>query len=322
MRDRERGVVWEETMILCSPNIRYVFLSATIPNAQDFAEWICRIKNSLAMWFTPISGLCHLQHYIFPSGSEGIYLIVDEKGKFREENFKKALISMSSGVESFVKDQKKIKKNTDGSDLNKIIKLIIDKKLNPVIVFSFSKRDVEGYAMSMLKLDLTTDEEKETIASMYANAMSSLSSEDRELPQIQHMVPILKRGIGIHHGGLLPIVKEIIEILVFFRIIEDFLLYRDFSMGLNMPARTVVFTSVRKFDGENFRWLAGGEYIQMSGRAGRRGLDDKGITILMVDEKMEPDIAKGMLKGKADPLNSSFHLKLQHAHQLNENRGL
>lgn len=308
MRDRERGVVWEETMILCSPNIRYVFLSATIPNATDFAEWICRIKKQpchvVYTDFRPVP----LQHYIFPSGSEGIYLIVDEKGKFREENFKKALGSMAAGVESFVKDQKKVKKNTDGSDLNKIIKLIVEKKLNPVIVFSFSKRDVEGYAMSMLKLDLTSDEEKETIASMYANAMSSLSSEDRELTQIQQMVPILKRGIGIHHGGLLPIVKEIIEILFSLGLLKILFSTETFSMGVNMPARTVVFTSVRKFDGENFRWLAGGEYIQMSGRAGRRGLDDKGITILMVDEKMEPEVAKGMLKGQSDPLNSAFHL--------------
>lgn len=308
MRDRERGVVWEETMILCSPNIRYVFLSATIPNATDFAEWICRIKKQpchvVYTDFRPVP----LQHYIFPSGSEGIYLIVDEKGKFREENFKKALGSMAAGVESFVKDQKKVKKNTDGSDLNKIIKLIVEKKLNPVIVFSFSKKDVEGYAMSMLKLDLTSDEEKETIASMYANAMSSLSSEDRELTQIQQMVPILKRGIGIHHGGLLPIVKEIIEILFSLGLLKILFSTETFSMGVNMPARTVVFTSVRKFDGENFRWLAGGEYIQMSGRAGRRGLDDKGITILMVDEKMEPEVAKGMLKGQSDPLNSAFHL--------------
>ena len=79
-------------------------------------------------------------------------------------------------------------------------------------------------------------------------------------------------------------------------------------MGLNMPAKTVIFTAVRKFDGEAFRWISGGEYIQMSGRAGRRGIDDRGITILMIDEKMEPEVAKGMLKGVSDPLNSSFHL--------------
>lgn len=122
------------------------------------------------------------------------------------------------------------------------------------------------------------------------------------------MLPILKKGIGIHHGGLLPIVKEVIEILFQEGWIKALFSTETFSMGLNMPARTVVFTSVRKFDGENFRWIGGGEYIQMSGRAGRRGKDDRGITILMVDEKMEPEVAKNMLKGHSDPLNSSFHL--------------
>jgi ATP-dependent RNA helicase DOB1 len=138
--------------------------------------------------------------------------------------------------------------------------------------------------------------------------MTSLSEEDRELPQIVKMLPILKRGIGIHHGGLLPIVKEIIEILFQMGFLKILFSTETFSMGLNMPAKTVVFTSVRKFDGENFRWLTGGEYIQMSGRAGRRGIDDKGITILMIDEKMDEDVAQGMLKGVSDALNSAFHL--------------
>ena len=79
-------------------------------------------------------------------------------------------------------------------------------------------------------------------------------------------------------------------------------------MGLNMPARTVLFTSAQKFDGKEFRWISSGEYIQMSGRAGRRGLDDKGIVILMLDEKISPGVAKQVLKGKPDQLNSSFHL--------------
>ena len=79
-------------------------------------------------------------------------------------------------------------------------------------------------------------------------------------------------------------------------------------MGINMPAKTVVFTSIEKFDGDEFRWITGGEYIQMSGRAGRRGLDDKGITILMANKKLEPDVAKQILKGQSDSLYSSFHL--------------
>ena len=79
-------------------------------------------------------------------------------------------------------------------------------------------------------------------------------------------------------------------------------------MGINMPAKTVVFTSIEKFDGDEFRWISGGEYIQMSGRAGRRGLDDKGIAILMANKKLEPEVAKQILKGKSDTLYSSFHL--------------
>lgn len=79
-------------------------------------------------------------------------------------------------------------------------------------------------------------------------------------------------------------------------------------MGLNMPARTVVFTNARKFDGQDFRWITSGEYIQMSGRAGRRGIDDRGIVILMIDEKMSPSVGKDLIKGKPDAINSAFHL--------------
>lgn len=81
-----------------------------------------------------------------------------------------------------------------------------------------------------------------------------------------------------------------------------------FSMGINMPAKTVVFTSIEKFDGDEYRWVSGGEFIQMSGRAGRRGLDDKGVTIMIANKKLEPDVAKQILKGKSDPLYSTFHL--------------
>jgi len=308
MRDKERGVIWEETMILLGENVRYVFLSATIPNAREFAEWICRIKKQpchvVYTDFRPVP----LQHYIFPSGGSGLYLTVDEKGEFREDNFAKALSSLADAADPFATDKRKKKKPTEGADLYKILKLIVDRSLDPVIIFSFSKKEVEAFATAMHKFDLTNDDEKDSINEIFTSAIGCLSEEDRKLPQIQEVLPILKRGIGIHHGGLLPIVKEVTEILFQDGYIKCLFSTETFSMGLNMPARTVVFTSVRKFDGENFRWIGGGEYIQMSGRAGRRGLDDKGVTILMIDEKMEPEVAKGMLKGQADSLYSSFHL--------------
>lgn len=217
---------------------------------------------------------------------------------------------MGESINVIGMDSKKNKKKMNqGSDLFKIIKIIMEKNLDPVIIFSFSKKDVESYAKSVCtKYDLTTSQEKEKIEIVYNNAIDILSEEDKNLPQLKAMKEIVKKGIGIHHGGLLPLLKEVIELLFQDGLLKVLFSTETFSMGLNMPARTVVFTSVKKWDGEKSRWITGGEYIQMSGRAGRRGLDKKGMTILMLDEKMEPSIAKDMLKGKSDDLLSSFYI--------------
>jgi ATP-dependent RNA helicase DOB1 len=186
--------------------------------------------------------------------------------------------------------------------------MIMTKGYNPTIVFSFSKRDCEGNALLMAKLEFNSTEEQEMVTKIFNNAVSGLSEDDRTLPQVEHLLPLLRRGVGIHHGGLLPILKELIEILFQENLIKVLFATETFSIGLNMPAKTVVFTSVRKFDGREFRTISSGEYIQMSGRAGRRGLDDRGVVIMMIDEKLEPDVAKAMVKGEADRLDSAFHL--------------
>ena len=182
------------------------------------------------------------------------------------------------------------------------------KNYNPVIVFAFSKRECEALALAMSKFEFNSNDEQELVASIFQNAIENLSPDDRNLPQISNLLPLLKRGIGIHHGGLLPILKEVIEILFQEGLIKVLFATETFSIGLNMPAKTVVFTAARKFDGREFRDLSSGEYIQMSGRAGRRGLDDRGVVIMMCDEKLEPASAKTMIKGEADRLDSAFHL--------------
>lgn len=323
MRDLERGVVWEETLILLPDKVRYVFLSATLPNAIEFTDWIASLHHQPCHVVYTDYRPTPLQHYIFPAGGDGLFLVVDEKSTFREDNFQKALAVLAAG-EATSSGQRGggragggkghrdgsrggNRRNT-GSDCYKIVKMIMERNYQPVIVFSFSKKDCEGMALQMSKLDLNTDDEKKLVESVFFNAIDSLSDDDKKLPQVEHILPLLKRGIGIHHGGLLPILKEVIEILFQEGLLKCLFATETFAMGLNMPAKTVVFTNVRKFDGSQFRVISSGEYIQMSGRAGRRGLDDRGIVIMMVDEKMEPQTAKGMLMGKADALNSSFHL--------------
>ncbi|XP_057436615.1 DExH-box ATP-dependent RNA helicase DExH9 [Lotus japonicus] len=315
MRDRERGVVWEESIVMSPKNSRFVFLSATVPNAKEFADWVAKVHQQPCHIVYTDYRPTPLQHYIFPSGGDGLYLVVDEKGKFREDSFQKslnALVPPSEGDRK--KDNGKFHKGLmlgkvgEESDIFKIVKMIIQRQYDPVILFSFSKRECEFLAMQMAKMDLNGDDEKDNIEKIFWSAMDMLSDDDKKLPQVSNMLPLLKRGIGVHHSGLLPILKEVIEILFQEGLIKCLFATETFSIGLNMPAKTVVFTNVRKFDGDKFRWITSGEYIQMSGRAGRRGIDERGICILMVDEKLEPSTAKMMVKGAADSLNSAFHL--------------
>ncbi|XP_061732578.1 exosome RNA helicase MTR4 [Nerophis ophidion] len=314
MRDAERGVVWEETIILLPDNVHYVFLSATIPNARQFAEWICHLhKQPCHVVYTDYRPT-PLQHYVFPAGGDGLHLVVDESGDFREDNFNTAMQVLrdtgDSGSNAGGKwDPKGRKGGTKGpSSVFKIVKMIMERNFQPVIIFSFSKKECEAYALQVAKLDFNNDEEKRLVEEVFNNAIDCLSDEDKKLPQVEHVLPLLKRGIGIHHGGLLPILKETIEILFSEGLLKALFATETFAMGINMPARTVLFTSARKFDGKNHRFITSGEYIQMSGRAGRRGMDDRGIVIFMVDEKMSPSVGKQLLKGSADPLNSAFHL--------------
>lgn len=320
LRDKSRGVVWEETIILLPDKVRYVFLSATIPNAMQFAEWITKTHNQPCHVVYTDFRPTPLQHYFFPAGADGIHLVVDEKNVFREENFQKAMASIADKQGTDAADftakrkgkgkDKRTNKggNKDQSDIYKIVKMIMLKNYNPVIVFSFSKRECENYALSMSQLAFNDESEKAMVSKVFNSAIEMLSEEDRSLPQIQHILPLLRRGIGVHHSGLLPILKETIEILFQEGLLKVLFATETFSIGLNMPAKTVVFTSVRKFDGVSQRWVTPSEFIQMSGRAGRRGLDERGIVIMMIDEQMEPAVAKDIVRGQQDNLNSAFYL--------------
>ncbi|XP_031715908.1 exosome RNA helicase MTR4 isoform X2 [Anarrhichthys ocellatus] len=272
MRDAERGVVWEETIILLPDNVHYVFLSATIPNARQFAEWITHLhKQPCHVIYTDYRPT-PLQHYLFPAGGDGLHLVVDENGDFRDDNFNTAMQVLrdagdSGGSGGGKWDPRGRKGGTRGpSSVFKIVKMIMERNFQPVIIFSFSKKECEAYALQVAKLDFNREDEKRLVEEVFNNAVDCLSDEDKKLPQVEHVLPLLKRGIGIHHGGLLPILKETIEILFSEGLIKALFATETFAMGINMPARTVLFTSARKFDGKNHRF------------------------------------------GSADPLNSAFHL--------------
>jgi ATP-dependent RNA helicase DOB1 len=313
MRDRERGVVWEETMILLPDTVRFVFLSATIPNSREFAQWICQIKHQPCHLIYTNYRPVPLQHYVFPSGGDGVYLAVDETGQFRDDNFTRAVSAMEKGIESSQmlrtgKAKKQRQSANAKNDVLKIVKMCQERNYLPVIVFAFSKKECESNMMALRHVDLTKSDEKALIQQVFDNALATLSEEDRDLPQIQSLLPFLLRGVGIHHGGLLNCLREITEILFQENLLKALFCTETFAMGINVPSRTVVFTQISKWDGVERRVINSGEFIQMAGRAGRRGKDDRGLTITMLNENMDPETAKDMFTGLPLRLDSQFYI--------------
>ncbi|KAJ6251246.1 exosome RNA helicase mtr4 [Anaeramoeba flamelloides] len=317
MKDASRGVVWEEAIILSPKNAKFVFLSATIPNALEFAEWVAQTHNQPCHVVSTETRPVPLRYFLFPSSGDGLYLTLDENNKFYDNNFQKCMDLLHNNDE----EQTMIDKKTgftmskrrkimikSKNDIKNIITILMRKNFGPVIVFSFARKECEAKSILFQNDNFNTEEQSNLVELIFKNAIELLDEKDQKLPQIQLILPILKRGIGIHHSGLLPIIKEVIEILFQEGLIKVLFATETFSMGLNMPAKTVVFNGIRKFDGTCMRSVDSGEFIQMSGRAGRRGLDKSGNVILMVDNHTEPKYLRTLFNGKAKRLNSSFKL--------------
>ena len=175
----------------------------------------------------------------------------------------------------------------ESPDLQRLLKTLLSRELTPAIVFAFSRKECEGAAVCARDMPLLPDEQLATVRTVFEAAVATLSTEDQGLQQIQMMLPLLERGVAVHHSGLLPLLKEIVELLFQESLVRLLFATETFSMGVNMPARTVVFTSLRKYDGEQFRMPTAAEYTQMSGRAGRRGIDERGMVVLCLTEEVE-----------------------------------
>lgn len=360
VNDVERGVVWEEVIIMLPRHVNIILLSATVPNTMEFADWIGRTKRKKIHVTGTTERPVPLEHCLFYSGE--LYRVCENE-KFISQGLKSARdafkkkSSLSYGASSGsyaghssnregVRGEKRenfsrgkqnkhsssqhLGTNTgngggfqsNGSSQNnwgarrseasvwlQLINKLSNKSLLPVVIFCFSKNRCDKSADSISGTDLTSSSEKSEIRVFCDKAFSRLKGSDRSLPQIVRVQSLLRRGIGVHHAGLLPIVKEVVEMLFCRGVIKVLFSTETFAMGVNAPARTVVFDTLRKFDGKEFRQLLPGEYTQMAGRAGRRGLDRIGTVIVMCrDEIPEESDLKHVIVGNATKLESQFRL--------------
>ncbi|KAJ3769464.1 antiviral helicase [Lentinula raphanica] len=349
VNDAERGVVWEEVIIMLPDHVNIILLSATVPNTKEFAEWVGRTKKKNIYVISTAQRPVPLEHYLY-AGRE-IYKIVDSQRKFLGSGYKDAGEALrrkqdkereAAGLPAVQRvgargatPQRGQQRGSRGSpaairgrggsgpssasrtihtgmDKNlyvHLLTLLKKKGLLPVVVFTFSKKRCEENASTLTNQDLCTSVEKSEVHVAIEKALSRLKGSDKKLPQLARMRDLLSRGIGVHHGGLLPIVKELVEILFARGLVKILFATETFAMGVNMPARCVVFSGIRKHDGRSFRDILPGEYTQMAGRAGRRGLDPTGTVIIVANDNLpEQTTLNTMILGTPGKLSSQFRL--------------
>lgn len=315
--DADRGVVWEEVIIMLPQHINVILLSATVPNTMEFADWVGRTKQKQVYVISTYKRPVPLQHYLW--ASKELFLIVDAQASFFHHNFERARFACLSkkNKEKELQSGKPTqmnpyahKKESQKTQWIPLLNYLKKQELLPVVVFSLSKKKCELAVHGLQSVDLCTQSDKSEIHVMIENALRRVHSMDRALPQILRVCDMLKRGVGIHHSGLLPIVKELVEMVFSRGLVKVLFATETFAMGVNMPTRTVVFNGLRKFDGRNHRELLPGEYTQMAGRAGRRGLDTFGTVIINCANNEIPDetLTRFMILGKPTKLESRFRL--------------
>jgi len=336
--DPERGAVWEQSILLLPPQVQLVLLSATMDKAQVFAKWIEDEKRKQG----EVTGIPFKQVHIASTDHRVVplnhYMWVTMHDKQQKDLIKKEdnsltnieqLIELISPSGKFIEDNYykifKIKELIDSRRvwvkrpqvLNQLIKQLLNKEMLPAIFFVFSKRHVEKCAHEIqVSLFEKDDDTPNKIKHECDHLIRSKLSNHREymsLPEYTSLMPLLMKGIAIHHAGMMPILREMVEFLFEKKYIKVLFATETFAVGINMPAKSVVFTDIKKFDGHGMRYLKSYEYTQMAGRAGRRGLDKVGHVIHCSNLFEIPTVTeyRHMLTGAPQALRSSFKISFQ-----------
>ena len=330
INDADRGQTWEKTILMLPRHIQMVMLSATIDNPQGFARWCEKGDIEPDAKCVYLASTNHrvvpLSHYGFLTTNEGVFKTIRDKEtqkEIRDNSNKLLLLQDAKGVFDEVNSKKigKIKTLFDKNRirinrkhaLNKLASFLKEKEMLPAIAFVFSRKNVESCAHDITvplnefdsKVSYTVRNECEQIIRKLPNY-----NEYLELPEYNSLVSLLEKGIGIHHSGMIPILREIVELMISKRYIKLLFATESFAIGLDCPIKTAVFTSLTKFDGHTQRFLLAHEYTQMAGRAGRRGIDTVGHVVHcnnLFDTPMLSEY-KTILGGKPQQLVSKFHI--------------
>ena len=324
INNAERGKVWEETLILLPPEIQLILLSATLAAPEAFASWIGALKKKPCVLISTMYRVVPLTHNIIQDGK--LKCIMDAKDNYDDSAYKAWLRHLEGKADSVDKFKTKVKTERAGGaegaisgkvvthsfvhTMNETINMFAEKDLLPALFFVFSRKDCEKYAhkVSGTLIDSSDSAAIRHIIEFHLHRYEAVSASH----QYHELFDLLVRGIAYHHSGLLPLLKEIVEILFGKGLIKLMFCTETFAVGINMPTKTAVFLDLQKYDDkcEGQRCLFTDEYLQMAGRAGRRGIDKTGTVVYMPQRKpVYPEDLKAMMKGSTRAISSKmdFH---------------
>ncbi len=293
--DIERGTVWEESIIFSPKTVRFLALSATIPNCDELARWIESVIDH------PVKVISHNQRAVPLS-----FLFYHNKQVMTFKDLKSKVRGKSSYFEERSRD-KRSRKEGDFRHFD-IIKQLRSQDRLPLLYFVFSRALADKLAQdSARKMDFTSIEEKAHIEEMVDACIEKYQLQNLETAQ--NLREELIRGVGRHHAGLLPQLKELVEILFAERILRVLFVTETFAVGVNMPARSVAYDALKKYDGRSFRPMQALEFCQISGRAGRRGIDKTGwVVVPHLPRDLSIEELQNLVYGDIENLESQFDL--------------
>jgi superfamily II RNA helicase len=301
--DLQRGTAWEEAILLAPPHLPFVCLSATVPNAQEVASWI-RSSHGDLVCIEHDERAVPLEHYYFVDGKATRLIDTDGRRSDRLPRVGGELAGRIRFGDMPVSARPTNREPRPQVEPQDVVRYLEKQKLTPAIYFLFGRRACEQAAQACLALP-PVPHAKELVREAQAR-LSDLPPEDRRMRQVTLLIHLLSRGIAVHHAGLLPVIKILVEELFASGRLRAVFATDTLALGINMPARTVVIGEMLKFDGESRRLLTPNEYRQMIGRAGRRGIDERGVALMLYSPWVRAVDALEIADGSLLPLESAF----------------
>ncbi|MEE2814206.1 MAG: DEAD/DEAH box helicase [Actinomycetota bacterium] len=333
LADRFRGPVWEEVILHLPEHVRLVSLSATVSNAEEFGDWLDTVRGDTDVIVSEIRPVPLEQHVLV---RDDLLPLFDERAGIATAQVNQELLRIRSFTGSRHESNRRAQeyrsskhagreahrpprggkrpvrasnvRRIERMDRPEVVRLLERANLLPAIFFIFSRVGCDAAVQQVRRsgVRLTTQEERTLIREIVTDRTRALQDEDLDVLGFWQWRDDLERGVAAHHAGMLPAFKEVVEELFQRKLVKAVFATETLALGINMPARTVVLEKMEKFNGEARVAITSGEYTQLTGRAGRRGIDIEGHAVVQWTEGMDPQAVAALASRRTYPLNSSF----------------